>query len=94
MPKSANAAAAYIIFLRPVFLYAEIDNANSSREKIPATATITVSTFSKISVWINNPENTNSNIISDPVNISIQYPPGIGKEKSQPADYSIYPRCG
>ncbi len=37
----------YNIFLRPVFLYAEIDSASSNKEKIPVTAMITVSTSSK-----------------------------------------------
>ena len=41
-----NAMAANIIFLRPVLLYAKIDNANKRREKTPVAARITLSILS------------------------------------------------
>jgi hypothetical protein len=44
--KRENAMAANIIFLRPVLLYAKIDNANKRREKIPVAARITLSILS------------------------------------------------
>ena len=46
IPNKAKAATAYSILLRPVFLYAEIDNANNKSEKTPVTAIIIVSTLS------------------------------------------------
>ena len=59
--------AANIIFLRPVLLYAKIDNANKRREKIPVAARITPSILSyhsssNNSVWRKTPEKTEKNI--------------------------------
>lgn len=44
--KRENAIAAYIIFFKPVLLYAKIDNANNNKENIPVAARIILSRLS------------------------------------------------